>query len=255
MTFDGIRAFANGDVDATVEVAGAGEVADFAREANGLLNKIRQLMHDSLQREMQARESEIRALQNQINAHFIYNVLEAIKMMAEIDERYDIADAVTSLGKLMRYSMKWESDNVSLERELDYIQNYIALMNLRFDYVVSLDIQIQPELLGQQLPKISLQPILTLLWVMPYRLAISAMVSTCQYRRRKIIRVSFGRLPRNAFSTRPSSFASSSLSRLVSGMHSSISSVRATTSAFRLAARFQSTLRKDRWRQIEAMNA
>lgn len=159
MTFDGIRAFANGDVDATVEVAGGGEVADFAREANGLLNKIRQLMHDNLQREMQARESEIRALQNQINAHFIYNVLEAIKMMAEIDERYDIADAVTSLGKLMRYSMKWESGNVSLERELDYIQNYIALMNLRFDYVVSLDIQIQPELLGQQLPKISLQPI------------------------------------------------------------------------------------------------
>ena len=210
MTFDGIRAFANGDVDATVEVAGAGEVADFAREANGLLNKIRQLMHDNLQREMQARESDIRALQNQISAHFIYNVLEAIKMMAEIDERYDIADAVTSLGKLMRYSMKWESGNVSLERELDYIQNYIALMNLR--------------------------------WVMPYRWAISAMVSTCQYRRRKIIRVSFGRLPRNAFSTRPSSFASSSLSRLVSGMHSSISSVRATTSAFRLAARFQSTL-------------
>lgn len=163
MTFDGIRAFANGDVDATVEVAGAGEVADFAREANGLLNKIRQLMHDNLQREMQARESEIRALQNQINAHFIYNVLEAIKMMAEIDERYDIADAVTRLGKLMRYSMKWESGNVSLERELDYIQNYIALMNLRFDYVVSLDIQIQPELLGQQLLKISLQPIFTLL--------------------------------------------------------------------------------------------
>lgn len=242
VTFDGIRAFANVDVDATVEVAGAGEVADFAREANGLLNKIRQLMHDNLQREMQARESEIRVLQNQINAHFIYNVLEAIKMMAEIDERYDIADAVTSLGKLMRYSMKWESGNVSLERELDYIQNYIALMNLRFDYVVSLDIQIQPELLGQQLLKISLQPIFTLLWVMPYRWAISAMVSTCQYRRRKIIRVSFGRLPRNAFSTRPSSFASSSLSRLVSGMHSSISSVRATTSAFRLAARFQSAL-------------
>ena len=157
--FDGIRAFANGDIDARVEVTGSGEVADFAREAQGLLDKIRHLMHDNLTREMQARELEIRALQNQINAHFIYNVLEAIKMMAEIDERYDIADAVTSLGKLLRYSMKWESGNVRLERELDYIENYITLMNLRFDYVISLDIDIQGELLYQQLPKISLQPI------------------------------------------------------------------------------------------------
>lgn len=158
-TFDGIRAFANGDIDATVEVSGSGEVADFAREASALLDKIRQLMHDNLTREMQARELEIRALQNQINAHFIYNVLEAIKMMGEINERYDIADALTSLGKLLRYSMKWESGTVRLERELDYIENYIALMNLRFDYVIGLDFDIQEELLYQQLPKISLQPI------------------------------------------------------------------------------------------------
>lgn len=157
--FDGIRAFANGDTDATVAVIGAGEVADFAREAGGLLDKIRILMRDNLEREMQARDSEIRALQNQINAHFIYNVLEAIKMMAEIDERYDIADAVTSLGKLLRYSMKWETGNVPLEQELNYIQNYITLMNLRFDYVIRLETEIPPALLRQRLPKISLQPI------------------------------------------------------------------------------------------------
>lgn len=157
--FDGIRAFANGDIDATVAVTGEGEVADFAREANGLLDKIRQLMHDNLEREMQARNSEIRALQNQINAHFIYNVLEAIKMMAEIDERYDIADAVTNLGKLLRYSIKWESGNVRLSRELGYIENYIALMNLRFDYVIRLDMDISDELMDQRLPKVSLQPI------------------------------------------------------------------------------------------------
>lgn len=157
--FDGLRDFANGNIDATVQVVGEGEVADFAREASGLLEKIRHLMADNLERQLQTREMEIRALQNQINAHFIYNVLEAIKMMAEIDERYDIADAVTSLGKLLRYSMKWESGNVRLERELDYIENYIALMNLRFDYVIRLDMDIPEELKSQRLPKISLQPI------------------------------------------------------------------------------------------------
>ena len=80
-------------------------------------------------------------------------------MMAEIDEKYEIADAVTSLGKLLRYSMKLEGENVELERELEYIKNYIDLMNLRFDYVITLSVDMPQELLGQRIPKISLQPI------------------------------------------------------------------------------------------------
>ena len=157
--FDGIRAFANGDENAVVEAAGQGEIADFAREAGRLLDQIRQLMRDSLEREMEIRNAENRALQNQINAHFIYNVLEAIKMMAEIDEEYEIADAMTSLGKLLRYSMKLEGGGVRLERELEYIQDYVSLMNLRFDYGIRLELDVPPQLLGQMVPKISLQPI------------------------------------------------------------------------------------------------
>lgn len=157
--FDGLRSFAGGDLEARVEVEGAGEAADFAREAGGLLDQIRQLMRDNLEREGQIQRTELRALQNQINAHFIYNVLEAIKMMAEIDEEYEIADAVTTLGKLLRYSMKLESGGVRLERELDYIKNYVALMNLRFDYAIDLEMDIPLELLGQRIPKVSLQPI------------------------------------------------------------------------------------------------
>ncbi|MDE7218528.1 MAG: sensor histidine kinase [Oscillospiraceae bacterium] len=157
--FDGIRAFASGDVHAQVAVTGQGEAADFAREAGRLLDQIRWLMKNNLEREMDIRNAETRALQNQINAHFIYNVLEAIKMMAEIDEEYEIADAVTSLGKLLRYSMKLEGGGVRLDRELDYIRNYVALMNLRFDYVIRLEMDVPPQLMGQLVPKISLQPI------------------------------------------------------------------------------------------------
>lgn len=157
--FDGIRAFAMGDTQAVVEVGGEGEIADFAREAGGLLDQLRRFMRENLEREVQIQRAETRALQNQINAHFIYNVLEAIKMMAEIDEKYEIADAVTSLGKLLRYSMKLEGENVELEREIEYIKNYIDLMNLRFDYVITLVVDVPEELLNQRIPKISLQPI------------------------------------------------------------------------------------------------
>ena len=62
----------------------------------------------------------------------MYNVLETIKMMAEIKSEFEISDAITSLGQMFRYSMKWTSGMVELSEEIHYIQNYLNLLNLRF---------------------------------------------------------------------------------------------------------------------------
>ena len=80
-------------------------------------------------------------------------------MMAEIEEKYDISDAITSLGKLLRYSMKWVSRNVTVREEVEYIRNYLALINLRFDYEIFLSLNIPEEVMIQEIPKMSLQPI------------------------------------------------------------------------------------------------
>lgn len=111
------------------------------------------------QKEVLSKNSELRSLQNQINAHFIYNVLESIKMMAEIDEKYEISDAITSLGKLMRYSIRQGFANVHLSDELEYIKNYVLLINLRYDFEVILSINVPQRLMDQEIPKMSLQPI------------------------------------------------------------------------------------------------
>ena len=95
-----------GNLEIRVPHCGNDEIGELGLQINKMLSHITQLMDDNIKREILVKDSEIRALQNQINAHFIYNVLESIKMMAEIDEKYDISDAVTALGKLLRYSMK-----------------------------------------------------------------------------------------------------------------------------------------------------
>lgn len=154
-----IRKVQKGDLDVVIENCGKDEMGELGTQINKMLERIKQLMDDNLNREMLAKNSEIRALQNQINAHFIYNVLESIKMMAEIDEEYAISDAVTALGKLLRYSMKWVSGNVLVEQELEYIKNYMALINLRFDYEIYLSLNIPDIILKQEIPKMSLQPI------------------------------------------------------------------------------------------------
>ena len=148
-----------GDLSVRIEGESSDEMGVLGSSLNDMLDKIENLMKENIDREVLAKNSEIRALQNQINAHFIYNVLESIKMMAEIEEKYDISDAITSLGKLLRYSMRWVSGNVTVGEELDYIQDYMALINLRYDYPIHLGVNIAPELMNLQIPKMSLQPL------------------------------------------------------------------------------------------------
>ena len=156
-----IRKVRSGNLDVrTIESGRDDEMGELAHQVNRMLDNIQELMKENISREVLVKDSQIRALQNQINAHFIYNVLESIKMMAEIKEDYDISDAITSLGKLLRYSMKWTSDTVMVSEEIEYIKNYMALINLRFDYEIYLSLNVPDEIMKQRIPKMSLQPII-----------------------------------------------------------------------------------------------
>lgn len=148
-----------GNLGVSVPDMGNDEIGEFANALNGTLSGIRELLDKSVSRELLVKNAELRALQSQINSHFIYNVLESIKMMAEIEERYEISDAVTSLGELLRYSMRWSGSMVELQEELHYIKDYVSLQNLRYDFFVQLKIEIPEQYMSHKIPKMSLQPI------------------------------------------------------------------------------------------------
>lgn len=154
-----IREIQNGDLNVVIENCGSDEMGELGHQINKMLSSIKQLTYDNFKHELLVKNTQIRALQNQINAHFIYNVLESIKMMAEIEEKYDISDAITTLGKLLRYSMKWSSNLVTVFDEMEYIRNYLTLINLRFDFEIYLSLNILPEIYLQKIPRMSLQPI------------------------------------------------------------------------------------------------
>lgn len=154
-----IRKIQKGNLDVVIKDCKTDEMGELGTQINKMMQQIKKLMEDNLNRELLVKNSEIRALQNQINAHFIYNVLESIKMMAEIKEEYRISDAITSLGRLLRYSMKWVSGNVPVGEEIEYIKNYLALINLRFDYEITLSLNLPEQVMKQEIPKMSLQPI------------------------------------------------------------------------------------------------
>lgn len=155
----GVRSFSQGETDVEIPVRSQDEIGEFTQQINLLLGSIRDLIQRQIHAEVLLKNTEIRALQNQINAHFLYNVLEAIKMMAQIEGQGEIAAAITDLSKLLRYTMGWKRPVVRLEEEIDYIRHYLALVNLRYDGQMHLQVQMPPELRDQAVPKVSLQPI------------------------------------------------------------------------------------------------
>lgn len=148
-----------GNLNVTVPYMGRDEIGEFASDFKEMVERLRGLFETNVNRETFVKNTEIRALQSQINSHFIYNVLESIKMMAEIEEKYEISDAVTSLGELLRYSMRWASSMVTLKEELEYISSYVSLLNLRYDFTILLTLEIPDAIWEQKIPKMSLQPI------------------------------------------------------------------------------------------------
>ncbi|WP_423409173.1 sensor histidine kinase [Heyndrickxia sp. MSNUG] len=156
---DSMARVEKGDFAFDVDVSGYDEIAEFGFHFKSMLGKINNLIADAVNKQAAAKETELKALKTQIDSHFLYNTLENIKMMAEIEGKYEISDAVTSLGEMMRYNLRWKNDFVVLEEELNYIKNYIDIMNLRLDGLLELNIDVDKDLLDLEVLKMSLQPI------------------------------------------------------------------------------------------------
>jgi two-component system, sensor histidine kinase YesM len=157
---DSMKSVEEGDFSIDVEVNGQDEISELAFHFKSLLSKMNGLIAEAVNKQAAAKETELKALKTQIDSHFLYNTLENIKMMAEIEGEYAISDAVTSLGEMMRYNLKWKNDFVVLDEELNYIKNYVDIMNLRLDGLLALNIDVPNELRDQEVLKMSLQPII-----------------------------------------------------------------------------------------------
>ena len=154
-----MRRVGEGKFDFQVDISGQDEMSEMAYHFNRMLNKLGNLINEVINKQEAKKNAEIHALFSQINSHFIINTLENIRMMAEVDCRFEIADYITSLGKLLRYGLKWRTEFAMLKEEIEYIRNYIDLLNMRYDFVVSLEVDIPPELMECRMLKVSLQPI------------------------------------------------------------------------------------------------
>lgn len=108
---------------------------------------------------IEKRNAQLRALQAQINPHFIYNTLQAIGGMALKHEVPGIYEVTLNLIDIMRYSLNFSKDRVRLGDELKYLQSYLQIQNLRFGKRLNLAFDAPEECFEYLVPKLILQPL------------------------------------------------------------------------------------------------
>ncbi len=138
---------------------GPREIRQLNRSFGDLIRRINALIEEVSVKENQRRESELRALQAQINPHFMLNAMNTVNYMALEREDDDIAATVNSIANLMRYSITEPDRLVTLSMELDNIREYISVYVMRFRQDIRLEIL--PGLPSGQvvIPKFTLQPL------------------------------------------------------------------------------------------------
>ena len=125
-----------------------------------MIDRNKKLIAQEYQSKIEKREAQIRALQAQINPHFMYNTLQVIGGMALKKDAVEVYSITTALGDIMRYSLDFSREMVCLKEEIQYFQAYLTIQNERFNNKIQLYINITSDLMEYLIPKLILQPLL-----------------------------------------------------------------------------------------------
>lgn len=155
-----VDALKKGRFDARVTGLANNEIGDLGRMLNSMADRIQELLSDLQESEDLKRRLEIRALQSQINPHFMYNTLNTIRMFAMLKDFDKINSLMGRLVSLLRYSMENFDQAVRLQQELVYLEDYLELLNMRYKCQISLQVFVEPSYKDMLIPKLSLQPII-----------------------------------------------------------------------------------------------
>ncbi len=141
------------------ELEGKSPLSVLEHNANRLVGTIRALLEKSFAAQIKARDYQLRALQAQINPHFLYNTLDTIKWMIMGDKKDDSVWMVNALSKYFRLSLSGGRNIVELSTELALIDAYIGIIRRRFVGRFVVTVEADKRTLHCQIPKLTLQPL------------------------------------------------------------------------------------------------
>jgi len=148
-----------GNFNTKVAVTGQREVIRLAASFNSMVDQIRTLMQRVVSEQREKRKTELRALQNQINPHFLYNTLDSIVWLAENQRTEDVITTVVALARFFRISISKGETFIPVKDEISHIKNYMTIQKIRYVDKFSYTLEIDPAIYDFKVMKLILQPI------------------------------------------------------------------------------------------------
>lgn len=141
-------------------VGGTREVRELSQSFGHMVLRIQQLMSTVRQEEINLRKTELKALQAQINPHFLYNTLDSIAWMCERGRNADAVNMVHALARLFRISISRGHELIPIAKEIEHAESYLQIQKYRYKNQFTYEFDVDPGCLDYYCNKITLQPII-----------------------------------------------------------------------------------------------
>lgn len=124
-----------------------------------MVRRVDELINNVYRETIFRRESELKALQAQLNPHFLFNVLDLLNWKALMSNNKEISEIVQSLARLIEVNLQTGEKTITLEREMSYVRDYFSIMSKKFGNKIILDANMDSAVLRCHIPKLLLQPL------------------------------------------------------------------------------------------------
>lgn len=142
---------------------GKDEIGKLIKTYNLMVSKIKQLIEVAFKEEVEKKtlqlsknQAELKALQSQINPHFLFNILESIRMRSLIKGEEETADIIEKLALLLRTTINWGNDHITIEDEINFVESYLKIQQYRFGDKLSYEFKIDEAARTVKIPKLSI---------------------------------------------------------------------------------------------------
>ena len=158
---DSMKKVQEGDFSVSdVVVDSENEIGSLTKSFDAMTHRIQELMEQNVYEQEQKRKSELKALQSQINPHFLYNTLDSIIWMAEGKKNEEVVLMTASLARLLRQSISNEDEVVPIINEVEYAKSYLTIQKMRYKDKLEFQIDVDSSILYIPLIKLVLQPVI-----------------------------------------------------------------------------------------------
>ena len=148
-----------GNLQVELKAKDTDEIGMLYQSFNFMLRNMKALVKEQYENGKAIKSAELKALQAQINPHFLYNTLDLINWEAMDHNAPEIAEISRALARYYKISLNRGEDIITLNEELRHVETYVQIQNYRFDNRISLHIDVPEELRSLKIQKIVLQPL------------------------------------------------------------------------------------------------